>query len=126
MESYSLKGLVLINPIPPVHTETVRNLLENEKYCRLKIDNNDDSVNHINYDNDRNNKNGTIKDLIADNCFLTPFSQLYYNIKDPIEMNIGTHVYQTNSFPTNFMKNLVTDKEATLRLEKGECTPRNF
>ena len=103
LESYSLKGLVLINPVPPVHTETVRNLLENEKYCKLNTNN----LQHLS------------KNEIEENNLLSTFSQLYYNIKDPIKFNLDTHIYQKKNFPINFMTNLVTDEDAPLRLEKG-------
>ena len=103
LESYSLKGLVLINPIPPVHTETVRNLLENEKYWKL----NTNDLQHLS------------TNAMEENNLISTFSQLYYNIKDPIQFNLDTHIYQKKNFPINFMTNLVTDEDAPLRLEKG-------
>ena len=103
LESYSLKGLVLINPIPPVHTETVRNLLENEKYWKL----NTNDLQHLS------------TNAMEQNNLISTFSQLYYNIKDPIQFNLDTHVYQKKNFPINFMTNLLNDEDAPLRLEKG-------
>ena len=103
LESYSLKGLVLINPIPPVHTETVRNLLENEKYWKLNTNN----LQHLS------------TNAMEENNLISTFSQLYYNIKDPIQFNLDTHIYQKKNFPINFMTNLLNDEDAPLRLEKG-------
>ena len=44
LESYSLKGLVLINPVPPVHTETVKNLLLRGSKCTEIVKNNENVI----------------------------------------------------------------------------------
>ena len=115
LESYSLKGLVLINPVPPVHTETVRNLLENEKYCKLNTNNHKVLCTNVIEKNNEIQENNEIEG----NNLLSPFSQLYYNVKDPIQFNLGSHIYQKKNFPIKFMENLLIDQDAPLRLEKG-------
>ena len=115
LESYSLKGLVLINPVPPVHTETVRNLLENEKYCKFNTNNHKVLCTNTIEKNNEIQENNEIEE----NNLLSPFSQLYYNVKHPIQFNLGSHIYQKKTFPIKFMENLLIDQDAPLRLEKG-------
>ena len=115
LESYSLKGLVLINPVPPVHTETVRNLLENEKYCKFNTNNHKVLCTNVIEKNNEIQENNEIEE----NNLLSPFSQLYYNVKHPIQFNLGSHIYQKKTFPIKFMENLLIDQDAPLRLEKG-------
>ena len=82
LESYSLKGLVLVNPVPPSHTIVVENLLNKYKMSIEKqgIDNNQ-------------------------------AIQSYYNLE--------CEVQDTPAFPVQFMENIIADKNAFLRLEKG-------
>ena len=41
LESYALKGLVLVNPVPPVPVETVRSLISVYQDCSRRLDLND-------------------------------------------------------------------------------------
>ena len=111
LESYSLKGLVLINPVPPVHTETMKNLLLRGSKCTEII--------KSNRKNSEKNISSEDKDAQV-NDMLTPFAQLYYNIINPIKCKSNSHEFESNLLPVNLMEYLANDKSTVLRLEKGK------
>ena len=89
LESYALKGLVLVNPVPPVPGKVVKPLINLYKKCEEKFN------------------------LIpaANNENKTPFiTQCYYNLE-----SLGL---ESVPFPLNFMNSLMEPK-AKLSLEGG-------
>ena len=91
LESYSLKGLVLVNPIPPAHTEVVQNLLIRHKNCEINF-----------------------KENLFSSEDKNKFTQAYYNLESEVQ--------DSTPFPKLFMENILADKNAFLRLEKGKYT----
>jgi pimeloyl-ACP methyl ester carboxylesterase len=83
LESYSLKGLVLVSPVPPSHADAVGRLLK--KFNTITADDKGDSQ-------------------VA--------MKGYYNLEQ--------EVLDPPEFPAQFMENIIADKNAFLRLEKGK------
>lgn len=97
LESYALKGLVLINPVPPVPCETVKSLVNfhefAEKHIEKKVEN---QISAVQIDEDEK---------------LEKITKFYYRCDDIKNMKLAP-------FPLHFMRSLL-DPKISLNLEKG-------
>lgn len=100
LESYSLKGLIMVNPIPPNHLNAVKNILTHKKISET-------------YCNYHPNDPGNGSNIIS------KFGIRYYNMGEIVTADIGDHEHNTPIFPEILCESLLKDKTTVLRLEAG-------
>ena len=97
MESYALKGLVLINPVPPVPCETVKSLISFHEFAEKQIE--------------KKTENQISTVPIEEDEKLENITKIYYRCDNIKNMKL-------KPFPSHFMRSLL-DPKISLNLEKG-------
>ena len=104
LESYALKGLVLINPVPPVPCETVKSLINFHEFAVKQIEKKtENQISTVPIDEDEQ---------------LEKIIKFYYRCDDIENMKLAP-------FPLHFMRSLL-DPKISLNLEKGMYTETLF